>query len=546
MKRIKKSNVKTNAIRIPSQAADKLNIDMYAFIRKDINTLKETVVCAVQFKDKKGEITQTEDIIIRGTDIGAFETYDTRLKQEVPIDVKIVKGKEEIVTTNCIKNLKKFLRNELNKLPIRMYYEKGYGWTKDDVTGKVRFDGASIVGMNEILLDDHEHHLLGEGEQFKTIEICNEVMRGRVSTQFLLATSLAAPIFGALDLKSLIVNVCGPSSQGKSTILKLCISLWSRPDDEHLSTTWYNTENAICARLNNLEGVPFLLDDTSQGNTKNFTNVVYNIEDCKSKGRLNKLFEVDNVANWHTCILSGSENSMYEKTDKNKKGLLRRLVEIDVEQGGLLKDEIQARKVAKVSKENFGHVGIEFVNKFYENSLTDNNFKKLITYIEEEQSRLQNNVDSNGVSRGLAEKLAVVLLAARLGNEYLCLEFDIDGLIEYVQTLIAESEDKVKNVIIIKHDKDTCHKKICEFAEEKLDDRFKTETQYHIPVEYFNIIERQLGYNFKELRALFMGHGICTFSNTDGDKGLDNTVRIMSLEDGVTKPKKVITVTKMI
>ncbi|GLB29111.1 hypothetical protein LAD12857_10340 [Lacrimispora amygdalina] len=544
MKRIKKSNVKTNALIIPSQAADALNIDMCAFIRKDINTLKESVVCAVQFRNENSEVTQTEDIVINESDLGGFEKYDTRLKQRVPINV-MIDNEETKSTTTCIKDLKKFLRSDLNKLPIRMYYDKGYGWTKDEVTSKVRFDGASIAGMNEMILDDHEHHLLREGEQFKTIEICNEVMRGRVSTQFLLATSLAAPIFGALDLKSLIVNICGLSSQGKSTILKLCISLWSRPDDEHLSTTWYNTENAICARLNNLEGVPFLLDDTSQGNTKNFTNVVYNIEDGKSKGRLNKLFLVDNVATWHTCIFSGSENSMYDKTDEDKKGILRRLIELDVAQGDLLKDEIQAQKVDKISNENYGHVGIGFVNKLFEMGLTDNNFERLITHLEKEQAELQNNVHSNGVSKGLAKKLAVVLLAAKLGIEHLGLEFDIDELTEYVQTLIAKTELKIKQVIIDKKDFDTCYKEVCEFAEEKLDDRYKEETKYNIPVEYFNIIERQLGYNFKELRVLFMRHGICTFSNTDGDKGLDNTVRIMSLEDGVTKPKKVITVTKM-
>lgn len=172
---------------------------MYAFIRKNINTLKETVVCAVQFRNEKGEVTQTEDIINRGTDVGAFEVYDTRLKQDVPIikiekDSKTKKLKEVEGKTHCIKDIKEFLKHGLNKLPIRMYYDKGYGWTKDEVTGKVRFDGASIAGVNEIVLDDHEHHLLQKGEQSKTLEVCNEVMSGRVRSQFLIATSLAAPM----------------------------------------------------------------------------------------------------------------------------------------------------------------------------------------------------------------------------------------------------------------------------------------------------------------------------------------------------------------
>jgi len=545
MKTIKKANVTSNALRVPSQAADQLNTDMYLFIRKDLNTLKQVVVCAVQFKDSKGRVTQTEDIIIKGLDLARFETYDARLKVVVPA-IEIIEGKKVETPTTCVKDIKKYLRKELIKLPVRMVYDKGYGWSNDEVTRNVRFDGSTIVGIGSVILDDHEHHLKKIGDKVKTIEICNEVMKDRISTQFLLATSLAAPIFGALDLKSLIANVSGRSSQGKSIILRLCMSLWSKPEDENLATTWYNTENAICARLNNLEGVPFLLDDTSQGSNSNFTSVVYNIEEGRSKGRLNKLFIVDNVATWHTCIFSASETSMYDKTDEEKKGILRRLVEIDVVQGDLIKDEKQARKVAAVCKENYGAIGMEFVEKLFEKGLTDNDFEKLRNVLEEEQNCLQSIVKSNGVSRGLAEKLAVVLLAAKLGKEYLGFNFDIDDLTEYAQTLIVKSDIKIKKAVIDKKDFDTCYEEVCKYAEEKFDERFKSEFVYHVPVEYFNVIEKKLGYNFRELRALFMKHGICTFNTPSDEKGLDNSVKIAPLEGGAKVTKKVITVTKMI
>lgn len=534
MKIIKKSNVTNNAIKIPSEAGDILNISMYMFIKKNFNTLNETEICVIQSKDKNGEIVQTEDIIMKESNTTVVEKYDVRLKQKVKDNI------------TCIKELKSFLRNRRDELPVRFYYDNGYGWVKDEATGKIRFDGSSILGVGDVILDDHEHHLVKKGCKEKTIQICNKVMQDRVKSQFLIATSLSTTIFGALDLKSLIVNVCGRSSQGKSTVLKLCMGLWSNPDDENLSTTWYNTENAISARLNGLEGVPFLLDDTSQGNIKNFTNVVYNMEDGKSKGRLNKLFNVDNVAKWHTCILSGSENSMYDKTDEDKKGILRRLVEIDVEQGDLLKDETQAKEVSKIIKENYGHVGINFTESLFENGLIDNNFEKLNNYLEEEQSKLQSIVSSNGISRGLAEKLAVILLAAKLGKEYLSLEFNIEDLIEYVQQLILKSEINTKNAIVEKMDVDTCHRKVCEFADERLDDRFKTEFSYHIPVEYFNFIESKLGYKFMELRKEFRNNGICTFDTPYEDKGLDNTERIAPLEGGKKMTKKVITVSKMI
>ncbi len=538
MKIIKKANVSSNAIEIPSEAAKKLDIKMLMFITKNLNTLKETNKCAIQFKDKKGEVTQSEDIIINGFSLEGFEKYSTKLKVNVQIN--------EEEDTTCIKDLKKYLRNNISELPVRMYYDKGYGWSKDGATGKVRFDGASIAGMDDIILDDNIHHLQKSGDMKKTIKISNEVMQHSVTTQFILATSLAAPIFGALSLNSLMVNICGNTSQGKTTIMRLCMSLWSKSDDPNICTSWYNTENALCARLNGLEGVPCLIDDTSQGNTKDFTNVVYNIEDGKSKGRLNKVFKVDDIETWHTSILSSSENSMYEKTDKEKGGILRRLVEVNAVQGDLIKDEVEAKKVEETSKENYGCVGMDFVNKLFENGLTENNFEKLINYLKEEQIRLQNNVGNDGISKGLAEKLAVVLLAAKLGKEYIGLDFNINDLTEYVQTLILHAKIKIKEVVVEEKNFESSYKEVCQFAEEKLDSRYKTETAYHIPVDYFNVIENNLGYKSKELRISFMENAVCTFNTPDGKTGLDNTVKIAPIGGGTKEGKKVITVTKMI
>ncbi|WP_333886871.1 DUF927 domain-containing protein [Clostridium sp.] len=540
MKIIKKANVSSNALKVPSEAADKLGIVMKVFIRKNMDTLKETLICTIQFKDERGGITQTEDIIVNTVSIASLDGYSIKLKENVQITMNR-DGEEYQSTTNCIKDLKKFIRNKSNEIPVRLYYDTGYGWSKDEVIGKVRFDGSSIAGLDNIILDDYKHHLVKKGEYVKTIEVCNEVMHDRFSTQFLLAASLAAPIFGALDLKSLIVNVSGRSSQGKTSILELCMSLWSKPDDENLATTWYNTENAICAKLNGLEGVPFILDDTSQGSTKNYTKIVYNMEGGKSKGRLNKLFSIDSIAKWHTCIFSASENSMYEQTDDDKKGLLRRLVELEVQQGDLIKDQVQASKVNKISRENYGQLGMIFVNKLFENKLADNNFEELKKLLNKKVNEILSKITENGISKGIAEKLAVIMLTVKLSNEYLDLQFNVDKLEEYILTLIAKTDVKVKEAIRIKQDFETCLERICEFTESKLENRYKTELCYNIPVPYFNLIEAKLGYKYKELRALLLEKGHLADFN---DKDLDKTIRRPNLRPGESKTLKVIAVTK--
>ncbi|MCT8974977.1 DUF927 domain-containing protein [Clostridium sp. CX1] len=538
MKTINKANVNSSAITVPSIAGDKFGVEMRLFVRKDLNTLKETVVLSLLFKDKKGDIEQSEDIIVTNGKVLNLDDYSPLLKKSVPI----VNISGQRTSTNCIKELKKFLREYSDKIPVRYYYDKGHGWSIDSATKKLRFDGSSVIPFKGTL-DDNQHHLVKRGAMKKTIDICNEVMDGRLISQFLIAMSLAAPIYGALGLKSLIANICGLSSQGKTILLKLCMSLWDNPEGERLSNTWNNTENAISALLNNLEGVPFLLDDTSQGKIKNFTDILYNIEDGKSKGRLNKEYSVDSRCSWHTCIFSASENSVYEKTDSDKMGILRRLVEIEVEQGDLLKDAAQAAKVKKTCKENYGHVGMYFVNELFKHKMTENDFKKLKESLHEEEKEI--SMDGNGISKGITEKLVVVLLAAKLGEQYLGLKFDLDGLTEYIQTLIAETVVKVEQVIKVKvkQDFDTCYRELCTFAETKLSSGYIRDFVYYIPSPLFNVLESKLGYNYRELRELLMEKRFIAESD---DEALDKTIRRPDKKQGETATLKVIAITKMI
>ena len=150
MRAIKKSNVTTNAMNIPSVAADMMKIGMYAFIRKNIATLKEMVVTVIQFKGKDGTIRQTEDIVFNATSLPDLESYGADLK--VAVDVN---GRK----TSCYKDFKEFIRKRSDALPVRMYYDEGYGRMQDMATGRISFNGSSIVGLGDIVLDDYEHHL---------------------------------------------------------------------------------------------------------------------------------------------------------------------------------------------------------------------------------------------------------------------------------------------------------------------------------------------------------------------------------------------------
>lgn len=537
MKDVKKSNVSTNALKVKSIAGDKLGVAMYAFRKQDIDTLREDKIVAIQYTDQHGTMRQTEDIVIKGS-IPRFESYGSLLAMAVTSS----DGKR----STCSRDLTQFLRRSSHELPVRHYYSDGYGWKRDGATGTVRFDGSSIVGLSNTTLDnDHEYHLKQNGDPTLTTEACNSLMRGRIKSQFLVASSIASPIFGALSLDSLVINVCGESSQGKSTVLDTCISLWGKPEDEKLSATWHGTRNNICSGPKDSHGVPFLIDDTSLGKDLDFANIVYVLAEGKSKGRLNASYTPEATFQWHTVVLSSSEIPMLDRLHTVNKGIFRRLIEMNVVNGDLLANEREANLISGIIKENYGHIGTQFVEAMFQQGLTANGFERLSDLLAVERDRLQQSVDSIGVAKGLAEKLAIILLAAKLGKEHLGLAFDIGLLTEYTKSLIKQAQEKMQEVSIARQDVDECYRRVCEYAESKLGERFVTESDYHIPIRDFNRLEEELGYSRNELRAEFERQGFCDFSKASASINRGNTVKIRPEDGGAMLPKKVITVAKL-
>lgn len=93
-----------------------------------------------------------------------------------------------------------------------------------------------------------------------------------------LYVALAAPLLAILDAPAFVLDLCGPTSRGKTSGLHVAGSVWGQPDagrDPSAVRTWDLTvigAERTCAALGTL---PLMLDDTSRARPGDVATVVY-------------------------------------------------------------------------------------------------------------------------------------------------------------------------------------------------------------------------------------------------------------------------------
>ena len=151
--------------------------------------------------------------------------------------------------------------------------------------GFSNYEGKTIYKLYECIGIDSKYEGIYDvkpiGDKEEYINMINQEVIGNTALEFMVSVSLSSVLLGYigedLGLDSIIVHLVGNSTTGKSTALKLAISLFGYPDVKRngLFGTYNGTNNALIKKLTGLKGVPFALDEISMSYTQNFTNFIY-------------------------------------------------------------------------------------------------------------------------------------------------------------------------------------------------------------------------------------------------------------------------------
>lgn len=173
--------------------------------------------------------------------------------------------------------------------------------------GKIIYKLYECIGISSKYEGIYDVKPIGSKDEY--IDMLNQEVIGNTALEFIVLVALSAVLLGYigedLGLDSIIFHLVGNSTTGKSTALKLAISLFGYPDVKRngLFGTYNGTNNALIKKLTGLKGVPFALDEISMSYTQNFTNFIYAISNgtvvlCQEKVQI-KFGQIVFVINMH-------------------------------------------------------------------------------------------------------------------------------------------------------------------------------------------------------------------------------------------------------
>ena len=132
-------------------------------------------------------------------------------------------------------------------------------------------------------------------------------------------TAFGAPLLKHLNLKGAIINLINNTSgTGKSTVLKMCNSVWGHP--EELMLQWKDTMNSMIHRLGVMNNLPVTIDEITKLSGDHFSDLAYSISQGRGKNRMKQHENAEriNSTKWGTMALTSSNASFYDKLSSLK------------------------------------------------------------------------------------------------------------------------------------------------------------------------------------------------------------------------------------
>ena len=247
------------------------------------------------------------------------------------------------------------------------------------------------------------------------------------------------------DLGTVIVNLCGTSSTGKSTAEMLMCSPFMNPaisnSGQSLSVSAQSTLNALYQLFEGVYGVPCVVDDITTNSKFTMTDIVYALAQGAPKRRLNGNCEARKSEGWCGVIIASSESPITDFTD-GYQGVKARVLHTYGLQW--TKSAEEAKLVKRTVRKNFGFTGKEFAD--YVASIP----------IEELYDRFEDSIESvqklmvkkDNLTDRIADKYAAVYLTVELLHEKFAYGLSADRLltcfIQPEQDSIEERDNTLK------------------------------------------------------------------------------------------------------
>lgn len=168
----------------------------------------------------------------------------------------------------------------------------------------------------------------------------------------IMCAALAAPLLKGLHSRGFALHLCGDSSRGKSTMLRIAASIYGDPEDPAWVASWNTTANAAELRAATLCDLPLCFDEVGASDPVVVQRLIYTLANGESRGRLTHTAAAQRARHWRTIVLSTGEIPLGEGLAT---GAQARVVLLNVEGFGTLDGDAAA--IHRLASDCAAHAG---------------------------------------------------------------------------------------------------------------------------------------------------------------------------------------------
>jgi len=250
-------------------------------------------------------------------------------------------------------------------------------------------------------------------------------------------TAFGAPLIKHLGFNGALINLINSSSgTGKSTVLKMCNSVYGHPDKLLAQET--DTFAHKMHRLGVMNNLPYTVDEITNMHPESVSTLLYNVSQGSGPGRMQSQnnMERKNDTNWSLIALASSNASMAEKLSLIKQfadGEIMRLLEYRVDRT----DNISKSDAYKLFEgsllNNYGLAGpiyIEYLVK---------NLTKAVDLARGIQEHLDAKANLNSRERFWSAVISCNIAGAQIANYLQLIDLDIPRVLNWASNELVDT-----------------------------------------------------------------------------------------------------------
>ena len=326
------------------------------------------------------------------------------------------------------------------------YIHSGLGWyVLDD--GRRVFLLENVIGAEDIVSRaERDNFQFSKGSELNYEQFIKDTILQTTPLQLALVLGLSSIVISLLQehtgIKTVLLDVVGQSSTGKSTIQEFICSLYGNPrlSNNGLFRTFNGTANSFISANEGMHGVSIVIDDAStKEGSINWEEFIYQMSAGESKSRCTTTGALQkNNDDWDGMVIISSEHCILENMRVKQGATVRLLVAEDVQ---WTQSAEESKHIKSFVKRNFGFTAKQFVSKLIELLKESDALEELYTRYDEEFDNLLTKITHpDNLSPRICQQLALISLTGNLVKELLQYDIDTDAIMDsFIQRENAQS-----------------------------------------------------------------------------------------------------------